>query len=155
MTVNTPYTPEQPYGKPYSNQNDKCDNSLTMKWVSQKYSSTNDPNVWGSSFWFVLHNGAASYPIKASPIAAQQMKGFILGIPIMLPCHNCKEHATAHIENNYHKLDNICSGRNNLFEFFVDFHNYVNKRYGKPIMSYEDAYKLYTGSVTVTKLIYS
>ena len=42
-----------------------------------------------------------------------------------------------------------------LFKFFVDMHNMVNKRYGKPEMSLEDAYRLYNSKdVTIQKLAY-
>lgn len=103
-----------------------------------------DPKSWGRSFWFTLHNGAANYPVNASPYVIQRMIGFILGIPVMLPCENCKVHATNHIEKMKPYLMDICSGREKLFRFFVDFHNMVNKRYNKPIVSYEDAWRLYS-----------
>ena len=129
--------------------------NMDMKWTTLEYANSADPNVWGPAFWFSLHNGAARYPIKASPICAERMKGFIIGIPVMIPCEKCQDHATAHIEQNYNKLDEIVSGREKLFNFFVSFHNYVNKRYGKAEMTNEDAYALYTGGVNVTKLEYS
>lgn len=140
--------------EPYYRQNTKDPPSLQMKWDTIQYVNSEKPEVWGPSFWFSLHNGAARYPINASPICAERMKGFILGIPFILPCEKCADHATAHIENNYRRLDDIVSGRQKLFNFFCDFHNYVNKRYNKPEMSYQDAYALYTGKTNVTKLTY-
>jgi len=148
-----------------NNNNNKVENyvdlqkeesvKLDMKWTTVEYANPIDPRVWGPAFWFTLHNGAARYPIKASPICAERMKGFILGMPIMIPCEKCQDHATSHIEANYGRLDKIVSGREQLFNFFVSFHNYVNERYNKPIMSNEDAYALYTSGVNVTKLEYS
>lgn len=129
-------------------------NKLDMKWTTVEYANPSDPRVWGPAFWFTLHNGSVNYPIKASPIWAERMKGFILGIPVMIPCEKCRDHATSHIEANYFRLNEIVSGREQLFNFFVSFHNYVNERYNKPIMSFEDAYSLYTSSVNVTKLEY-
>lgn len=128
---------------------------LNLRWDTVKYASSANPEVWGPAFWFTLHNGAIRYPIHASPITKERMKQYIAGMPVMIPCETCKEHATAHIENNYNNLDQICSGRQSLFNFFVDFHNKVNKRYGKPEMSYEDAYKLYSDGAHVSKLTYS
>ena len=128
---------------------------LDMKWTTVEYANPSDPSVWGPAFWFTLHNGAARYPIKASLICAERMKGFILGMPVMIPCEKCQDHATSYIEANYCRLDEIVSGREQLFNFFVSFHNYVNERYNKPIMSNEDAYALYTSNVNVTKLEYS
>jgi hypothetical protein len=82
------------------------------------------------------------------------MKGFIMGMPYMIPCEKCQDHAIAHIEQNYYRMNEIVSGREQLFNFFVSFHNYVNKRYGKPEMDYKKAYDLYTSSTNVTKLTY-
>ena len=130
-------------------------NKLDMKWKTSIYANSGSPEVWGPAFWFTLHNGAARYPIKASPIWADRMKGFIIGIPVMIPCEKCQDHATSYIEENYYRLDEIVSGREQLFNFFVQFHNNVNARYGKPEMSNKDAYALYTGGASVTKLEYS
>jgi len=130
------------------------DISMNMKWTTEKYANSGDPRVWGPALWFSLHNGAARYPIKASPFFAERMKGFILGLPVMIPCEKCQDHATAYIEENYHRINEIVSGKEQLFNFFVSFHNYVNKRYGKPEMSFKDAYTLYTINTNVTKLSY-
>lgn len=105
--------------------------------------SLSDPKVWGPSFWFCLHNGAATYPNKASPIVSERMKGFILGIPYVLSCDECREHARVYIENHFTQLDEITGSREKLFCFFVDFHNQVNKRYGKRVYTCEEAKKLY------------
>lgn len=137
-------------------KNQETDTSgVNLEYTILKYVNSANPEVWGPSFWFTLHNGAARYPLNASPITIERMKGFILGLPVMVPCETCKEHATAFIEANYNNLDNICSGRMKLFNFFVDFHNKVNKRYNKPIMGYKDAYALYTDEATVSKLTYN
>ena len=105
--------------------------------------SNRSPEVWGPPFWFTLHNGALNYPSLANPLCIERMKNFIIGIPVMIPCETCKEHATAYIESNKDYLDYICASRDKLFKFFVDFHNYVNIRLKKPEMSYDDAYRLY------------
>ena len=127
---------------------------ISMVYKTEKYSNTMNPEVWGPAFWFSLHNGALRYPINASPLWAERMKQFILGIPVMVPCVNCSEHATAHIETNADNLDTIVSGRANLFKFFWEFHNFINVRLNKPTMTLEEAYKLYNGEVYVTKLKY-
>jgi hypothetical protein len=137
------------------NPNPNPNPSIQMKWTSvETHENTTDPDVWGPAFWFSLHNGAVSYPINASTMCAEKMKGFIMGMPYILPCEKCSNDAKTHIESNYYSLDVICSGRTNLFKFFVDMHNVVNKRYGKPIMSIDDAYNLYTGKAVVNKLHY-
>lgn len=128
---------------------------VELKWKTVEYKDPTDPQVWGSVYWFMYHLGSAHYPINPSPITQERMKGFILGLPVMVTCEKCSDHATAYIESNYSRLDEIVSSRENLFKFFVDMHNMVNKRYNKPVMSYDEAYKLYTGKASVSKLSYS
>jgi len=128
--------------------------SVEMKYETVNHPDTGHPSVWGSSFWFTLHNGSIRYPTNASKLIADRMKGFINGIVYMIPCADCASHATSFIEEHQSQLDTICSGRENLFAFFNKFHNYVNARYGKPEMSTEDAYKLYSNGANVTKLSY-
>jgi hypothetical protein len=125
---------------------------INMKYEKSSLNLSN-PKVWGPSFWFTLHNGSLNYPIKASPIIINKMKGFINGIPYMLPCKDCAEHARVYIHNNQHTLNDVCKTRDTLFCFYVDFHNYVNERYGKPIMSCDDAKKLYSKD-TLVKMNY-
>ena len=125
----------------------------TLKWSNGTY-KTKDPSVWGPAFWFTLHNSAAHYPENASAICKERSKGFILGIPYMVPCFSCSEHARAFIDKYKNSLDVVTSSRKNFFDFFVKFHNYVNVRYGKKEMSYEDAYKMYNGGINVSKLSY-
>lgn len=126
----------------------------SLKWETLQYATVSDPKVFGPAYWFTYHTMAANYPVNPSPIYREKMKGYILGIPYTLPCENCADHATAYIESIKTNLDSIISSRDNLFNFFVDFHNYVNKRYGKPIMSYQDAKKMYMNGVNITKLSY-
>lgn len=141
----------------YKTYNQFCSNTshipIMMKWEQNTY-PINDPNVWGPSQWLCFHLFSTQYPEKASPIVKEHMKNYILAIPYTLPCESCSNHARSFIEGNYNQLDIVCSGKMNLFKFFVDFHNYVNVRYNKPIMSVEDAWKLYTGKVTINKMKY-
>lgn len=133
----------------------KIDNSPTiMKSETSNFANTSDPRVWGPSFWFSLHNGVSKYPENASPYVIERMKGFILGIPMMLPCEKCKVHATNYIDQNSDKIDQICQGRTSLFQFFVDFHNMVNKTYNKPILSYEQAWKIYNKGIDIKIMNY-
>lgn len=127
--------------------------SVSLKYKTLEYASTADPRVWGPAVWFTLHNGAAHYPNKPSDAAKHHMKGFIKGLPYMIPCEECAHHAWNHIQNT--NLDNVVSSRDKLFAYFVDFHNFVNKRYNKPIFTVEQAEKIYMSGANVTKLEYA
>lgn len=146
VSVNTP--------APSPKKKENNDRS-TMKWDTVNYANTSDPRVWGPSFWFTLHNGAAKYPVDASPYVIERMKVYILGIPIMLPCEQCKVHATNYIEKNKDKLNQICCGRTSLFQFFVDFHNIVNKRFNKPVLSYDQAWEIYNKGIEIKTMTYN
>ena len=116
--------------------------------------NTSSPLVWGPSFWLVLHSGSIKYPIEASNIVKERMRGFILGIPYIIPCVDCSEHAKAFIEQNMFRMDSIVSGREQLFAFFVEFHNQVNERHKKKIYTVEEAMKMYGDNVQVSKITY-
>ena len=120
---------------------------VKMEWNSTT-KSTKDPDVWGPAAWFTIHNFAFNYPDNPSPIFRKKCAQFIDSLPYMIPCEGCSGHAIQYVMSRESEMDVIVATRSNLFEFFVDFHNEVNKRYNKPVMSVKDAYKLYeTGNV--------
>lgn len=133
---------------------DDVDHKPHIKWETHKYTAMTDPRVWGRPFWFSLHSSAAHYPVKASNMVRDLMVGRLLALPIEIPCAKCRPHASAFIEANKHRLPDICSGRDKLFNFYVDFHNKVNQRYDKPTMSYEDARKIWMEGIEVTTMSY-
>jgi hypothetical protein len=128
--------------------------SLNMNWEKTNEISSS-PNVWGPPLWFTFHNSSNKYPKNPSKLVRERMKHVIIGIPVLLPCALCKEHATAFIESHLTNLDDIVSTRDKLFNFFVDFHNQVNKRYGKKIYTYDEANQLYNKKGEISKLSYS
>jgi hypothetical protein len=132
----------------------KNESGLEMIWETKNYTNTFNPAVFGPPLWFSFHNMAASYPTNPSPIVKDRMKGVIQGIPYMLTCDSCFHHATGYIENSYDRLDSIVSTRNNLVKFFVDFHNFVNKRLGKRTYTVSEAERMYGNNVTVKTLTF-
>lgn len=108
------------------------------------YKKSTDPTIWGPACWYTLHNMALNYPEKASPICAQKCMNFIRALPCMIPCENCGEHATKFVNDHEPLLPSIASGREPLFAFFVEFHNYVNARFGKRIYTTQEVYNMYT-----------
>lgn len=100
----------------------------------------------GAIQWFTFHRGALAYPKNPSPHTQKKMSDFIMGIYLILRCEKCSEHAQLYTEEKLRdgSISEAVKNRKNLFEFFVDFHNYVNHRQGKKIMSYEEAKILYS-----------
>lgn len=105
--------------------------------------NTVSPDVWGPDMWRSFHRMAKYYPDYASKIWCHNTRSFIFGIPYMLPCDTCAEHARQYLEENRYVIDEAVKSRRSLFDFFVEFHNYVNRRYGKPVMNSDDVWDLY------------
>jgi len=124
--------------------------NMNIEKITSFVEDIGSPEIFGNSAWLFLHTGAMRYPINANKFTIERMKGFILGLPYILPCIKCSEHAIMYTNKYQDKLNEICSGRENLFAFFVNFHNYVNERLNKPIMTIEEAKRIYSGSANIT-----
>jgi hypothetical protein len=104
---------------------------------------TRDPKLWGPHLWAYLHYSASNYPDNPTEEQIKEMMNWLTCLPVTIPCSECSKHYKNYIQQNRTNLPAICSTKNNLFRFLVDIHNKVNERYGKPKLSYEDAWKLY------------
>lgn len=107
----------------------------------------------GAIQWFTFHRGALKYPENPSIHTQEVMKNFIMGIYLILRCEKCSEHAQLYTEEKLKNgtIKNAIKNNENLFNFFVDFHNHVNERQGKKIYSYEEAKKIHSKPL---KLVY-
>lgn len=103
-----------------------------------QYKNIRDPRVWGSAMWFSLFCGSCSADEKISRCDRAKYWKFIEGLPIMLPCLKCREHAKVFIDKHRAKKEEICSTRQNLIKFFVEFHNSVSKRKGQKDITMEE-----------------
>ena len=144
--------------KMYAKSSDLYQQPIEMNITNSIQGSSYDPDVFGPSFWFTLHNGITTYPINPTPFVQTGMKQLLLNLPLIVPCLSCKEHFYSFLRNS--NLDHATNSRENLFAFFVDIHNYVNKRYNKPMMTLEDAKRMYgydkpTGVGSNVRITYS
>lgn len=97
-----------------------------------------DPKAWGSAWWFSLFSGCCTANEIIAKADRPKYWKFIEGLPYMLPCKECQEHAKIYVDKIKHKKDEICSSRQNLVKFFVDFHNSVSKRKGQQKITIRD-----------------
>lgn len=104
---------------------------------------TSHPDVWGPNLWNYLHISTAHFPDNPTEQQKSDMISWICTLPVTIPCDTCRNHFKSYIDSNRHRLQYICGSKSQLFNFFVDIHNKVNQRKGKPEMSYDDAYNLY------------
>lgn len=110
--------------------------------------NTRNPHVWGPGLWLFLHISSANY----DPVSQEQIHrcmAFIKNLPYMLPCYNCSEHAKQFVKDREADLHTICQNRKSLFEFYVDFHNYVNNRQNKRLFSYQEAWNMYANGAGI------
>lgn len=97
-------------------------------------------SVWGPPTWQLLH----CMVIKAKDIMTltqmNELKTIIERIVTNLPCPVCSGHAVAYFKKHqFQKINTLIRLRYFMFEF----HNSVNKRLDKPLISYEEQNTLY------------
>ena len=56
-----------------------------------------DPRFWGPSFWFFIHLASLKGADLGNHEAREKIWGFIQGLPWMLPCKDCQEHAKNYV----------------------------------------------------------
>lgn len=141
----------------YAQSHELYSQPIEMDISQTNTGSSYEPDMFGPSFWFTLHNGATTYPYQPTPLIQNGMKQFLINLPLMIPCVACKEHAYNLLKQT--NLDAVVSSRSDLFDFFVIFHNYINSRYNKRGMGLEEAKKLYgydkPGVGSTLKITYS
>ena len=101
--------------------------------------------MWGNSTWYIFHTLAE----KLKPDCDSEIQTILYHfkqVSFNLPCMDCAKHATDMMQNA--KLDKVKT-RDDLKQFFLEFHNIVNKKLNKPIFSRDECDKLYAKANTV------
>lgn len=93
-----------------------------------------DPKIVGPGTWNVIHVLAL---ISEEEDDGEIYNRIVYRIVHSFPCAKCRRHAIKYLDKNP-----ITVG--DEFAWSVSFHNSVNKRLGKPLMSTEEARDLYT-----------
>jgi FAD-linked sulfhydryl oxidase len=96
------------------------------------------PGVFGPHIWAYLHISTRHMPENINPAIIPHIINTIHAIPLMVPCENCALHSGNFITSTKSKLASLKTG-SEFFNYTVDFHNFVNQRLGKRIITYEEA----------------
>ena len=112
----------------------KRKNMTNADW--QKYK-----NGYMQKVWKLLHERSFKYLENPSADVQKKVFNFYNNDVKSIPCYVCRNHYTKFISEN--NLENACKSRNSLCKFLIDLHNDVNKDTKKPIMSYQEVFKLY------------
>lgn len=103
------------------------------------------PSIWGPDIWRAMHYVALGYPEKDVSIETRDAyTSFFLALGPVLPCGLCSKHYQDHLVQQPVGLALI--GRDALFRWTVDIHNFVSVSTGKPVWTYEQAYDEYAGA---------
>ena len=98
---------------------------------------------WGPAVWTHMHVYSFTYPGKANSRDRERAREFISLVPFTLPCGNCGHHFAVAITEKRPLTDAVLAGREPFSRWLVDLHNDVNRRLGKPQMTYREAVALY------------
>lgn len=128
--------------------------NMTICVEEHNVNAPNHPDVWGEAFWLILHLGSLKAPKNVPIMDSQYYWGFIQGLPYMIPCEKCAWHARTFIAAHEDQKDQICSTRSGLVEFFVAFHNAVNRRKGKPEMTVKQVCKMFARGARIKTINY-
>jgi hypothetical protein len=99
----------------------------------------------GPSLWASLHQLTFLYPEVAQPTHRSWSALYVESMRNMLPCKACQQHF-AQILQETMPIRN--GGRDEFSRWAVDVHNLVNARLGKPLVSYEDAKRMWDKGTT-------
>jgi mitochondrial FAD-linked sulfhydryl oxidase len=94
------------------------------------------PPYWGPQFWFTMHTVAYFYSDTPSPTEMAHAKEFYASLASLLPCPGCASHY-AHLLAK-HPVDHAIRSRMMLMQWVNMIHNEVNRRLGKPIVTFEE-----------------
>lgn len=95
------------------------------------------PPIWGNVYWKVIHFTCFSFPNEPTESDKNTLKVFLETIVDLLPCPGCRKHAKTYITNNKPNLNS----RLPILFWSFDFHNDVNKRTGKRVLSHDECIK--------------
>lgn len=92
-------------------------------------------NVWGPPTWQLLHCMSIKAKDIMTPIQIKQLMVLIERVASNLPCPTCSSHAKSYFkQHHYNQLTTLPQLRHFLFTF----HNNVNLRLKKSVITYEE-----------------
>ncbi len=94
---------------------------------------------WGNRQWYWYHLVSYTSPDTLNIQSKKNYTEFIYLMTKLLPCKKCYEHFKLYLKET--PID--FTTKETMIEWFVKAHNYVNKRLEKPILTVEDANKIY------------
>ena len=125
-------------------KNKKSKKSKTMKkkhvFTKEDYDAQEGmmTNIWGASFWFVLHTLSFNYPVNPTEADKKHYMDFILSLKYILPCKYCRMNLIKNMKEHPITMKKMES-RESFSRYIYELHEIVNKMLGKKSgLTYED-----------------
>lgn len=96
------------------------------------------PKYVGPGYWTAWH--LKSLHCKTFKEKSELSRQIMLDIKFF-PCEKCRTDATRYVKENKINPAIRSNDEMSMFKWLHKFHNYVNKKIGKKVLSYEDALK--------------
>jgi hypothetical protein len=94
-----------------------------------------------TQIWKILHELSFVYLVKPSN-KMKKLVLFLLNVELAkIPCDICKTHYINYIKTT--KFEKVYDTKMSFIRWLIDLHNHINERNHKPILSYEEVFKLY------------
>lgn len=96
------------------------------------------PKIWGKSGWIFLTCVVLNYPDNPTDDDKKNYFVFFNQLKYVLPCNECQNNFTKHIEKRP-LTDFDLESREKLLDWFIDIQNMVNSVTGAKILTNEEA----------------
>ncbi len=107
---------------------------------------------WAPQVWHFLHAVTFAYADEPSADERRRVETFFRALPAVLPCHECGHHfARALDADGGARFAAALGGGAPLSRWLVDVHNDVNRRTGKPQVTYAAVRCLFDGNEGVRR----
>ena len=110
--------------------------------------ATVDATIWGPALWKVLHTAAQNRQLKSrQALWANLMKALRTGIP----CPDCSAHFNSWMNSHPMRTTLLPNIGIDHSKWFLDLHNDVNRRTGKPAWTLAQVAAAYNGDLAVAR----
>lgn len=125
--------------KCFYNMDKNCKSCKKILNVTKEFIEYKNENM--TQIWKILHELSFVYLVKPSN-EMKKLVFFLLNVELVkIPCDICKTHYIKYIKKtNFEKVYNT---KMSFILWLIDLHNCINERNYKPILSYEEVFKLY------------
>lgn len=113
-------------------------NMLKVKYDRSQISK----ETWGNPIWAMIHICAYYAPNTLNRDWALSYKAFISCLMFAIPCPLCRANLVENLGTL--NIDNYLRTNESVFEYSVALHNKVNKELNKPVISIEEARRIYS-----------